>query len=290
MRSKSYAPVQIQNPSEGHLVPLKPNQNFVLILKGRDPEVEFNSSFFRLYKKEYTSINGAFKTLFHFAQIYDLTEQSAYSQIYLGEVEVLVDNRYANLHVFVECTNKSLDLLTVVNPDANFVKINASTTLKIIISDEKYNNKWDCDIISGDNGIRYQQVTEACYRPPKFGVPDFSNQFINEWHYWFRLDDSEASDLEYGIHPAGKIVFHSDEYNTFKVLNLNLRVKYKQKILHNNKPAIIYPSERPYQQQVIQSKNKVYAYSPHKKGTFKKEISLVKKLDCSLDSANVCWW
>lgn len=307
MRTKVYSPVKIQDPTEGHLVPLKPNQGFVLSLKGQNPDIECNSQFFRLDRKETVKGNdGCLRTLVHFRQLYDLTEQSKYSQLYLGEIDIIADGRHATLHVFVHCA-ADLFMLTVINPEFNFIKLYSGMTLRVILPDiDKFN--WKYTIVSGDKNIRFKEMNHVCYQPPKFkSICD--ETVIKEHHYWFRLDDKALLKLDCGQYQAGKIVFFKEIGNLIRTLNIQLRVRPKpaKKKVFENQPnqSIIYPQENSYShwqpghgyngpsKTTTKTSKKVYnnnntTYIPQY--NYKKEITLIKKDDTGLASNQILWF
>ena len=251
--TKSYEPVRVANPSEGHLLPLLPNQDFVLVLDDPNPEVEYNSKFFELSKTEFRKDS----TVFSFTQKYNLDSWSRISRTYLGEVSVLTNSYFGSLCVFLETFNvQKSRLMTVINPFSNYVKVDPQSLLEVVVFDEKSQKEnWGCTIISGDSGLKYEMFEYKKFDPFQTEIKwEEMNSFcfsypramqicqprsaggemvpFYEHHFWFRIDRSSISSIPHmspGIYPAGKIILDSED-DIYRFLNLNVRVKNKSKL------------------------------------------------------------
>ncbi len=243
MAAKKYAPVRISNPGEGHLVPLLPTQGFIIGLSGDNPEIEYSSSFFELDSKEI--VGNA--TFYHFSQKYDLGLWSRISRVFLGEIMVLSGTSMGSLCVVLDSLNRSKSsLLTVINPQVNNIKVDASHLLEIVIYDEEYSDAWDCQVMSGYSGLKYEQVQYKKVDSQQFSFSwnEVDKLYFSyprsclcgpspipvEHHYFFRFDYpsiTTIANMSSGTYTGGKIVFEASD--NFKILNINLNIRDKTK-------------------------------------------------------------
>jgi hypothetical protein len=306
---KRYSPIRICDPHEGHTVPLLPNQGFSICLTGDKTQVEHNSPFFELSDTIYKNDT----TTFNFVQKHDLTTWSRISRVFLGEVVTLAATA-GSVCVFLESSNQDKsNFVTVINPHVNFIKVDATTVLELVIYDTNFFGTWECTVISGDHGIKYEQLEyrqldprpgrSLCYDPSdSYSLYPRSNLFgdvpLREHHYWFRVDYASMVSAAYlpgGLYSAGKIIFDSG-CNVFKVLNpqINIREKNKTKLfgLGKQRPAagsmtILLPQP----QQECGLANRIRKYIPQTRDSIFKQDIVLKKKEChDLDSHRVVYF
>ncbi len=287
-------PVRISNPTEGHLVPLLPGQDFIVLVNDEEPVIEYSDDFFEMFKKE-TRENST--TLF-FRQKHKLAFWTRFSRTYLGEVSILTDSYCGSLCVFLEAENVTKSkFLTIINPNMNYIKTDPQTMLEVVVFDEDVEN-WDCTIISGENGLRYEQfdykkidpyqssiswnqMSAFCFAIPRARMlyPKPSDSLF-EHHYWFKFDRVSIVNIPSmspGTYKAGKIIFDTDDNVSFKVLNLHVRVKNKHRSeflehYHATRHAFTLPQRR---------------RNIPRDSIYRQNIYLKKKLDCDLHSHHV---
>jgi hypothetical protein len=204
--------------------------------------------------------------------------------------------------VFLETTNKiKSKLLTVVNPDVSYLKIEPQTLLEVVVFDEKYNvENWDCTVISGETGLKceqfdyqrfdpfqhkwsWQELNQFCFAYPRAGLFIHKEIPLFEHHYWFRFDRASIvnmPNLSPGAYSAGKIIVDTED-SKYHVLNLNVRIKgsNRNKLLEgyrSTKHALIFP---PSQRRNV-PKDSIY----------KQNISFKKKDDSELHSHKVVYF
>jgi len=285
--SKKYSPIRISDPHEGHTVPLLPTQNFSLYLSGDRTEVEFDSPFFELLDS--TSRHDV--TIYNFAQKYDLSYWSRVSKVFLGEVVTLSQTHMGSLCVFLSAADESRsNYTTVVNPEINFVKLEATTILEVVVYDKDYLGRWDCAIISGEQGLKYEQLEYRQIDPrpgqhrivcndPYVTLPRadlFDEQPpMREHHYWFRLDTASMMSAVYlptGTYATGKIVF--DFGDKFKVLNtaINIRANKKKIFEKTGSMTIVMPEQN--------MQNRIRKYIPQMRDSLYRAEICFKKKEC----------
>jgi len=297
MASRPYSPIRIKNPTEGHLVPLLPNQDFVLIVDDPTAEVDINSNFFYLgHTESYTGFKS-----WHFRQKYNLDSWSYFSRTFLGVVSVLTDTYTGSLCVYLEAKNKvNISSLTAVNPHENFIKVTPSMLVEVVVFDEKAtSDSWKFTTIPGKQGLKYELfdykslnlqdydwtnaaiqrgdriIPELCFSYPRQTIPGIENtNLLLEHHFWFRLNReswAEMIELDPGSYSAGKIIVHNsspdDTRAIFKSLKLDVNVKYKHKTLATKSKVDRYQESSPerYDRQALRSLVKNYYRKADKK-------------------------
>ncbi|RDJ35230.1 MAG: hypothetical protein DWQ19_10470 [Crenarchaeota archaeon] len=251
---KKYDPIRVVNPTDGHLVPLLPDQDFIISVHRDDdetPEVDYNSPFFEMThtevrKKEYR---------FHFEQKYSLRNWGKGPRTFLGNVFILTEKYLGSLCVFLETNNKLRSgTLSIINPTRNYVKVNYPyTLLEVVIFDEEGDADWESTVFSSKKGLKYE-----LFKREKFNPLDYKwawdrvtenllslprNDYILdnsvpklEHHYWFRPDSDTFKKLHNakpGVYSVGDLFFING--NQKKYIELDIRVKAR-------KPSYVSPS------------------------------------------------
>lgn len=246
VRKRRFNPIRVVNPSGiGHLVPLNPNQDFVLLLSAAMDlqDIDYTSNFFDL-KDTQDMRDGTH--LFTFSQTYDLTQWASLGSIYLGEVIIIGKATASSLCVML-ASDKS-DVLTVVNPKGFEIKSQPHQIIEVVVYDNDHPSKWKCSITPGDDGVEYKQcgyqsilsntdvhsLVERMKSQNEFVVfPRAFDEFNDrEHHYWFELTQPSMktvvgwkTDTYYG----GRIVFEptcvTDETPDPSVMHIYLNVR-----------------------------------------------------------------
>jgi len=250
MAVKNYFPVKITNPGDGHIVPLFPNQSFIVTLTGKNPELSYESKFFELVETKKTNNN----TSFVFEQTFNLDCWHGFSKVFLGEVVVMSENSLGSLCVMLDvpkshCTSNRV---TIINPDSSVVKIDSNDLIEVVIYDdflnaEICNEKWKYHIISGDSGVIYESIGyfeipigSYCQIMPLFNVDNCffhhharssltDEAICKEHHYWFKC---VSQNYKVGTYSGGKLIFES-ENNVYKILNITVNSKPNKYRLFN---------------------------------------------------------
>lgn len=143
MFSSKYSPVQVNNPQDGHMVVLLPNQQLIVNLAEASTwnhntlprtafEVSTSSPFI---VKQVEKHLDAGSTEYVYEQLYDLTSWCKYGTIYLGEVHIVLRNKKTTLCVYCR-TSSTNDVVTVINPSNYEVKIEPNQILEVVINKE----------------------------------------------------------------------------------------------------------------------------------------------------------
>jgi hypothetical protein len=290
MESKRYDSVRIINPGVGHLVPLLPTQGFVLVLHGKNCEVEYNSHFFVLYRTDRSDTSATF----YFVQKFDLSDYQQHGRVHLGEVSALTDSKFGTLYVFLDCNVRDYKHMMIVNPYMNVVKVDPSTLLEIIIFDSRIVGKWDCTIITGEAGLDYHECDyKICVSDVWKWTDLLEDTSIYEHHYLFRCN--VAHQLARGVHSAGKIIFDTEEKDgVYRVVNLNVRVRdgQKQKLLsHGSFPVPTTPISHLVFPQGVSHNGKIRKYVPQSRDSlYRQNITFKAKKDSELHSGKVLFF
>lgn len=140
MFSSRYSPCKVNNPRDGHMVILLPNQRLIINLDEaskwqKDAPVRAlfdvtTSSPFLIKHAEAHSEDGNTEIIYE--QLYDTTSWCEHGAIYLGEVKITVNNTVTILCLYgrSSSTNK---IVTVVNPKDYNVKIEPDQILEIVV-------------------------------------------------------------------------------------------------------------------------------------------------------------
>lgn len=325
---KKPSPIKVRNPSENHLVPLIPNQSFVLIVPDNNPQLDFDEDYFTV--ASITKSKG--NIIYEFKQKYDLTMWSRISRVFLGEVRIISEKLVGSLCVILTPKNTSRPhVISIINPYRSSIKVTPADTLEIVLYEQiRCGKKWSVTIFAGPRGLRYELIG---YRPvdtldaiqtplvddkellafprsPLFELSNSDGFFpVREHHYWFRCDHQtlyELSNPRTGDNSTcalGKLVFDLDNED-YKILNIqikNTRIKY---VSHQNSDYQHYDYQ---ENQSRASKNhlrlgyskeplyipketKYYAPYYHSGHNFKNDIDLeYKEEDNDLHSTNVMY-
>lgn len=199
---KKYSPVRVVNPvGDNHIVPLNPNQGFIVVISQWSvfKEFDYHSDYFTFREKEQLR-DGT--TILRFTPKYDLTQWAKMGSVYLGEVVVLSESVAASLCVVL--SSKHTDVFTVVNPCGAEAKVHPHDILEVVVYDAAFHGKWDCKVTPGEQGVQYQQIGYESIMT-SIGVKSLvnrmktSNSFVvfprslegfdgKEHHYWFEYD------------------------------------------------------------------------------------------------------
>jgi len=206
--SNSYSPVLVNKPSSlSHTVRLSPTQEFSL---RTDKEVKFLQVDPLIKLVDRRELSGGATELF-FEQDPKIEEWAEKSSVYLGNVYCkTVDKTEARLCISVNCSDPyKKDLITVYNPKSQFVKIEASQILHVVISEGCFgpsdvwkwtfdNNETDLDVDLHQMGKREIDLGKpnlSDARDPKDiyflkeKTQDFYHPSCREHQYWFRFDN-----------------------------------------------------------------------------------------------------
>lgn len=135
-----YSPCKVQNPRDGHMIILLPNQQLIIDLDEASkwqkdvPALTLfdvtTSSPFLMRAAEKHKEDGSTEIVYE--QVYDLTSWCEHGMVYLGEVHVAIQDAVAILCVYCRHSAKN-DVVTVINPKNSHVKIEPSQILEIVI-------------------------------------------------------------------------------------------------------------------------------------------------------------
>lgn len=261
--NKKYSAVQVVDPSgDGHLAKVYPGQELKVVLSKETKGVEvFLSSDYLKMKEVATDKND--NTVYTFYQLYDLTSWSKLSATYLGEITLLTKDMVSSVCVMLEGhTFHNQNILTVVNPIGNQIKVEPQQVLEVVIYDEDCltDDVWDYEIVCGnigekiieydyiDNEIVYPAVNYKSFMKESETLSDFTlimprcvaRMPIREYHFFFKVDYNSLStlqEMENGSYDGGKIYFYpknkENEDPVFKNsinLNINLRQRNRETV------------------------------------------------------------
>jgi len=250
---KKYSPYRILNPCEGNVVPLLPNQDFILYLSGSETEIDYCSDFFELKSREI--MDG--RVSYHFSQKYDLSSWSFFSKIFLGEVLACYSNRIGSLCVYL---NNSENIMTLINPNNSSIKVNTDSIIEIVVYDNN-NINWKSSFVSASFGKIYEQFGYKKLYPNTESLSIHRSSLLNftgpEHHFWFRCS---VSDFPNGSHYVGKIILSGEQ--EIRMVNVNISSKKKTKMF------------------VSQNRNIALKINF---GMLKKDIYFEKRVDSDLD-------
>jgi hypothetical protein len=221
---RKYAPVKIKNPTaEGHLVRLMPRQSFEVICTKQESYDDFNVCVlgdFLILTDVYVEDD---KTTFRFKQKYDFTEWAKISALFLGNVIVVKNGGEepvrVTMCVYCQPTNScKANVLTVINPDDQLVKIEPNQVLHLVVYDSQEQARWSIEGLFGLNCIRCETVLndfQNVYDPDSLLCPEprsgllalnadvtthpphhlpneiMSNGLVSEYHFWCCLSAEE---------------------------------------------------------------------------------------------------
>lgn len=256
-KKKKFSPVRVKDPcAENHMVRLCPNQEFSLVVSSynKDVQVAVTSDYFRMTHEE-SGKDGS--RIFYFAQIYDLSDWAKISQVYLGEVSLFTKDTFSSLCVVLDTRDAfQPDVVTVINPIGNELKIESHQVLEVVLYDEDISNldAWKCEIVKGEDSIELEQFAhEVCYPHVRYHSYIRSHEkkdvaiilprcqetkVTKEHHFFFRFNWESLSrfpSMCMGTHSAGKIIFEAEgdtrhqAFHHIINLTLNLRAKHRKR-------------------------------------------------------------
>lgn len=255
---KKYSPYKISNPSEGNVVPLLPNQDFILCLSTIESEIDYCSDFFELKSKE---IIGE-RIFYRFSQKYDLTYWSFFSKVFLGEVLVCYEDFIGSLYVHLE---NSENIMTLINPNNSSIKVNSNSIIELIAYDNDDSN-WQCSFLPASFGSVYKQIAYKKLYPyendviselPSVHRSSILNFTGPEHHFWFSCS---VSNFPIGYHYAGKIILSGKNK---QIVNINISSR------ENKVKMFSFPNTN-----IVLKKNS---------GILRKDVSFEKRVNSDLD-------
>lgn len=259
---------RVRDPSEGHLLPLCPNQGFTVELTGGKREIACDSHLLKHTTSEY----GSKQAVFGFEQKFDLTPWSQISRVFLGEILTInkvpstasnTTESFGSICVYLKPSTPHCRTTTVINPSIASIKVDVLSRLEVVL----FETGWKVDIFTGIEGLQYSQVEHLNFDPKLyhsfwqsmnkqkyFMYPRapmwYSKENLpsREHHYWFKLTDKSlltASGLPNDTYSAGKIIFEKDK--EIKILNISLNVKAKdrRRLFHDVEPEIKIDFDQP---------------------------------------------
>lgn len=243
-------PIYIHDPKATQsVVRVAPYQNFVVQFSSLSNIVDFHyaSEFFDLVEER--GFDGGGKS-YTFKQIHpQLFLWSEYSSVFLGEIVITRQNGQSCISVVLAGKKNPYNILTVVNPSGEVVRLNASQILEVVLTellpvDKRYT------IVGGDYGLMYIIFAETYLNPTTLKsdrilssdgdilpvVPRGIGPY--EHHFWFQPIQVNPP-LPRGTYDGGHINFGA----SWKVnLEVNMRRK-DSKRKKNNKPLVHIPSK-----------------------------------------------
>lgn len=256
VKKRRFNPVRVVNPTgDNHLVPLKPNQDFLLLVSPFVDlqDMDYDSKFFDLAGTEQIR-DGT--QIFKFSQTYDLTQWCALGSVYLGEVVVVGKTIAASLCVVL--SSEKTDVVTVINPQGTEIKAQPHQIIEVVLYDDAHPSKWRASTMPGDDGVEFVQtgyqslpsdvdihtLTERMRNTSEFIVfPRAFDEFSGrEHHYWFELSEASKRTVSHwktDTYVGGRIVFEPTcvidgvDPNVMRV-SLNVRGRNRKR-LHNSR-------------------------------------------------------
>lgn len=223
-KMKRYSPVRVVNPvGDNHLVPLHPNQGFVVVISSWNGlrDIDYSSQYFELRNTEHTR-DGT--TIFYFKQKYDLSQWATIGSVYLGEVVIVADGVAASLCVML--TSSTTDVVTVVNPCGAEVKIHPHQILEVVVYDSSFHGSWQCRAVAGYEDVQYRQIgyesilSSIEIRLLMMRIKQARNFIIfprsldtyegREHHFWFEYEPTSLRKIESwktGTYFGGRLIF-----------------------------------------------------------------------------------
>lgn len=268
MANRRYSPVRIANPStENHLVPIHPNQDFCIQLSSSYAvvDIDWHSKYFEMSTEERLP-NGS-RTI-TFKQTYDLTHWGRVSNLFLGEIIVMGETSVASLCVVLQSSNKiKSNLLTVVNPLGDEVKIEAHQIVEMVIHDPSQDtDQIKCSFLPGKEDLKYEQIGYETIESvsdmingqhPIGNIDDIYCLFpralhsyaCREHHFWFRVDADSVtllSAMKDGLYSGGRIAVEGQNKAgraTF-LSSLNVCINIRQKNRGHCFKALLLPNRK----------------------------------------------
>lgn len=262
--NKSYSPVYVKNPkSLQHLVRLHPGQHFMLCLDETygNPDVEVAGDYLKV--ESFGNKDG--NNLYQISPKENLSDWSAYSACFLGEIWVGWKEGVAKLIVNLECSNvEKMEHITIVNPDCFDVRVRPYNVLEFVVYDEDFDwqDEWtwtwkpeipflEMERLGHDYLSLYPNAHLHQYSdndPPNGRYARCPRtkpeKFFRQHHFWFRFGRSvlKLLDQNESIERAGnlEIIGTSNKFHKhiptegkryIASLHLDLKKRYRAKIL-----------------------------------------------------------
>lgn len=253
---KRLKPVNIKSiKGNGYSVILYPCQPICLTLTGNF-EVNLHSDYLFIKKVE----KSPEKNIFHLEQYFDLSSWANCSSVFLGEIEV--KDASESYIIFVYLKNNKKNVVSVINPRLNKIKISVDEILEVVITSNKtitYEDFacsfFDFNQLNCKNSLWLEKLREekvycpdsspirkdesdftiisrssASLKVNPFSSEDikkFSKTSITQYHFWFRISPEFIKDVCEKNHgqPLGNLLFSDNE----DVYNLQLIVSSRRK-------------------------------------------------------------
>jgi hypothetical protein len=258
---KRYATVKIKDPTtDGHSIRLMPCQSLEVVCTKQNPDDDFNVCILGGFLVLTNVLVEDTRVVFSICQKHDMTEWSKISTIFVGNVVVCGKKDKVRLCVTCISTNEmKSNVLTVVNPDDQLVKMEPHQLLQIVVFDEQ--GRWNIDGLLGITCVRSETVVNDfpkiydheilfCQEPRSVKLPInpfllshppeyFQNEIIGgglvtEYHFWCCLSIAEIRKLNNacnGSYPLGTVELkvEYEDHCGIKRMDLMLGVRGSKK-------------------------------------------------------------
>lgn len=214
---KEYLAVKITNPAiQGHLVKLYPNQKVILLLNDCSSEINIQSDFLILEKREIVDsqlvcVFSQKNPNFHLKT----------ASLFLGEIYIYSQLNTSSLCLFLSESGIHYNSICVINPNKQVCRFNPDQILDVYFLNKNIKNY--CII----PGLHFKLINS---------LADYSNK---DQYFRFQLDFSKNNALPNGKYESGSIVFYGLETYQFNlILNWNKKIypinyRYRQAMRSN---------------------------------------------------------